>query len=141
MSLLLLLGGILQNRPVKPEGEHDKVRVRCSEESKKRFGVEAVRIGGDIEPPDRILDGAVSFPELPRGTTVSPGVLIGEILFAPDGAVADTWAVREFQLNPPFPAFNQAIHTTLRKWKYEPVIVEGERMPFCMTVTVSVNWG
>jgi hypothetical protein len=139
MSLMLLVGGILQNERVKQENEHDKLRVRCSGESKKRFGVEALRIGGDIEPPDRLVDSAPNFPELPRGTTVSLGVWIGEILIAPDGAVADTWSVREFQLNPPFPAFNQAIHTALRKWKYDPIIVEGERMPVCMTVTVNIN--
>jgi hypothetical protein len=121
VSLVLILGSAVATIAVTVHEERTKVQARCSDESMKRFELEAVRIGGDMKPPKKLkVDNVWEFPALPPGTTVS-GIWIGEILISPDGSVADTWAAREIKLDPPFPEFNEAIRSTVRKWKYEPV--------------------
>jgi outer membrane biosynthesis protein TonB len=64
---------------------------------------------------------------------------IGEVLLSTDGKVARVWTVREVEFTPPFPAFNQAIVDALKKWEFTPVVVKGEAIPLCTTVTVNIN--
>jgi hypothetical protein len=140
VSLVLILGSAVATAAVTVQEERTKVQALCSDQSRKVFELEAVRIGGDIKPPKKLkVDNAWEFPELPPGTTAS-GIWNGEILIGPDGSVADTWAAREIHLDPPFPEFNEAIRSTISKWKYEPVVIDGKKMPVCMSVTVNVDF-
>jgi hypothetical protein len=140
MSLVLILGSAAATAAVTVHEERTKVQALCSDQSRKRFELEAVRIGGDMKPPKKLkVDNDWELPELPPGTMAS-GIYIGEILISPDGSVADTWAAREIKLDPPFPEFNEAIRSTIKKWKYEPVVVDGEKMPVCMSVTLNVDF-
>jgi outer membrane biosynthesis protein TonB len=147
LTLFLVVGSMLETVTLMPQRTEDKLPLRCSEESRKRFKMEAVRIGGDIKPPQKpvkppkkLADAQPEFPKLPPRTTISSGIWIGEALIAADGSVADAWSVREPRLTPPFPEFNEAILKAIRKWEYEPVTVEGERMPFCMVITVNIDF-
>jgi hypothetical protein len=65
---------------------------------------------------------------------------IGEILVDTHGKVGRVWTVREVEFTPSFPAFNQAIVDALKKWEFTPVVVKGDAIPLCTTVTVSINW-
>jgi hypothetical protein len=65
---------------------------------------------------------------------------IGELLLDTHGKVARVWTVREVEFTPSFPAFNQAIVDALKKWEFTPVVVKGDAIPLCTTVTVSINW-
>jgi hypothetical protein len=65
---------------------------------------------------------------------------IGEALVSSSGKVDQVWPVREVTFTPAFPAFNKAIVDAIRRSVYEPVIVDGKPLPFCMTVSVQINW-
>lgn len=52
----------------------------------------------------------------------------------------EVWTTREMAFIPPFPAFNRAIVDAFRQWRFEPVVVQGERVPLCMTVTHIVDF-
>ena len=56
------------------------------------------------------------------------------------GLVKEVWTTREMAFIPPFPAFNRAIVDAFRQWRFEPVVVQGERVPLCMTVTHIVDF-
>ena len=53
--------------------------------------------------------------------------------------VVDAWAIRELSFTPPFPEYNDAILKMIRKREYEPLLLERQRTPFCIVVTVNIN--
>jgi hypothetical protein len=140
LSLFWILGSALKTAPSSPQKSESKTQLRCAAESKKQFQRGAVRIGGDIKPPKKLVDAQLRFPELPPGTRISSGFWLGEALVAADGSIAAAWAVREPRLDPPFPDFNEAILEAIKKWEYEPVIVAGEKTPFCIVVSVNIDF-
>ncbi len=89
--------------------------------------------------PRKIHDVHPSYPDLPPGT-VGSGVWIGEFLIGTTGKVIRVWPLREIEFTPPFPPFNAAIRDAVEKWQYEPFAPDGVAVPFCVTVTVHVNW-
>jgi hypothetical protein len=88
--------------------------------------------------PKKTRDVKLNFPEPPAGTVVG-GMWLGEVLLDSSGKVRRVWPLREAQLTPPFPPFNEAIVATIRQWEYEPVVVDSEASPACMTVVVNVH--
>jgi hypothetical protein len=111
----------------------------CMQEGAKVVGVTPVQIGKQVPQPRKIRHVPPEYPALPAGTTAR-GVWIGELLADPQGAIVRIWSIREFEFNPPFPPFNRAIEDAIRQWRFEPLIVKGQRMPACMTVSIGVNW-
>lgn len=111
----------------------------CEREAKKLTGEKAVRIGGSIRAPKQLRDVSPNYPKQPPGTTGS-GMWLGEALVSSSGKVVQVWAIREVTFKPAFPAFNEAIVESIHRREYEPVIVEGKPSPFCMTVSVNINW-
>jgi len=111
----------------------------CEGEAEKLLGQKPVRISGSIRPPKRVRDASPDFRELPPGTTVS-GMWIGEALVDNSGQVTRVWPVREVVLRPASPAFNNAIVDAIRRWEYEPLLVDSKPSPFCMTVSVNIDF-
>jgi hypothetical protein len=112
---------------------------RCEAESRIRFGTSpayAVHLKGG---PKRLRGSKLSLPEVPHGTRGS-GRAIHQFLIGPDGRVQAVWAVQEPVLDPPFPAFSQAIVDELKTWEYEPYRVGGKALPVCMTVSTDIHW-
>jgi hypothetical protein len=130
---------LLETVPLSPQEVDAMLKFRCSEESKKQLNREAVKIGKEIKPPRKLVDAGMQFPEFPPGTKVKGTVWVGEALVGTDGLVVDTWAIRELSFTPPFSEYNDEILKMIRKWEYEPVLVKGERTPFCITVTVNID--
>jgi len=64
---------------------------------------------------------------------------MGEFLLDTQGKVLKVWTLREVGLSPPFPLFNEAIVDAIPQWQFEPLIVEGQSVPACTTVTVMTN--
>jgi hypothetical protein len=110
----------------------------CIREGAKMVGAPPVTLRGRT-PPKKVTDVKPNYPTLPVGTT-GTGTWIGELLVDVSGSVAQSWTIREIQLTPPLPSFNQAIVEALRQWKYEPLVVSSKPVPFCFTATVSINW-
>jgi outer membrane biosynthesis protein TonB len=65
---------------------------------------------------------------------------MGEVLLDVRGKVAEVWTIHEADLSPPFPAFNQAIVDAIRRWEFEPLMVNERATSACTTVTVMINW-
>ena len=108
-------------------------------DGEKLAGEAPVLAGKAARPPRKILDAPVKFPEQPAGT-VGSGVWIGEVLIGRDGKVLRVWPIREVRFTPPFPSFNAAIVDAAKRSVYEPVTVDSRAVPFCMTMTVNINW-
>jgi hypothetical protein len=121
---------------------HEKSNRRpgvCEREAEKLVGQKAVRIGRSMLAPKKLRHVPPKYPELPPGTAGS-GVWLGEVLINNTGKVAHVWPIREVKFAPPFPAFNNAITDAMQQWEFEPLLVLGKPMAFCMTVTVNINW-
>jgi outer membrane biosynthesis protein TonB len=111
----------------------------CEREGVKIVGRTPARVGKGVRAPRKLRDAKPQYPDLPANT-VGSGMWIGEFLVDTHGKVARVWTVREVEFTPPFPAFNQAIVDALKKWEFTPVVVKGDAIPLCTTVTVSINW-
>jgi hypothetical protein len=122
-------------------GNPNKARAgACEREAEKLTGQKTVRIGGAIRAPKQLRQVSPNYPTQP-GTTVGTGAWIGEALVNSSGKVVKVWPIREVTFTPPFPAFNKAIVDEIHRREYEPLIVGGKPSPFCMTVSVQINWG
>jgi hypothetical protein len=60
------------------------------------------------------------------------------LLLHTKGKAFQVWPIREVQLTPAFPPFNESILATIRQWEYEP-LVESQAVPWCVTVTVNID--
>jgi TonB family protein len=89
-----------------------------------------VRVGGNIATPRRIVDASPVTPDTARQAGIT-GVVILEIIIAPDGRVRDAKVLRSI------PPLDQAAIDTVRQWRYEPTLLNGAPVPVIMTVTVN----
>ena len=88
------------------------------------------RVGGDIKPPQKIVDVAPAYPAIARAAHVE-GVVILEVVIAADGSVRDVRILRSI------PLFDAAATEAVRQWRFSPTLLNGERVPIVMTVTVA----
>ena len=114
-------------------------RRACEKESEKLWGQKPVRIGGSMRPPKKLRSVAPQYPDLPP-ETLGSGIWLGEVLIGDSGKVAYVWPIREVIFSPPFPAFNNAITDAIRQWEFAPLLVQGQPMPVCMTVSMTIDW-
>ena len=91
---------------------------------------EAVRIGGNIKPPTKILDVKPVYPDVAQKARVQ-GVVICEVLVRPDGTVADVRVLRSI------PLLDQAAFNAVLQWIFTPTLLNGTAVPVIMTVTVN----
>jgi hypothetical protein len=110
----------------------------CHREGLKVVGTKPILPGKNIVAPKKIRNVKPRYPDLPEGTSVS-GIWIGEVLVDAKGKIAEVWQIREVRLTPPFPAFNESIVAAIRQWEYEPLLVDSQTVPWCMTVTVNID--
>lgn len=97
-----------------------------------------MQVGKAVKAPRKIRHVSPRYPPWPPGATVR-GIWIGEALIDAQGRVVQVWPIREVEITPPLPAFNRAIVNAIRQWEFEPLLVDGMKMPVCMTVTVNIN--
>jgi hypothetical protein len=120
--------------------EPNKARTgACEREAEKLTGQKTVRIGGAIRAPKQLREVSPNYPKQSPGT-VGTGAWIGEALVNSSGEVVKVWTIRDVTFTPAFPAFNNAIVDDIHRREYEPVIVDGKPSPFCLTVSVQINW-
>lgn len=90
----------------------------------------AIRVGGGVPPPKKMLDVPPVYPQVARDARVQ-GVVIIEATVAPDGTVSEARVLRSI------PLFDQAALTAVKQWRYEPTWLNGEAVPVQMVVTVN----
>jgi TonB family protein len=91
---------------------------------------DAVRVGGSVRPPARIVDVKAVYPEVARTARVQ-GVVICEVLIGTDGKVADARVLRSI------PLLDEAALDAVRQWEFTPVLLNGNPVPVIMTMTVN----
>jgi TonB family protein len=90
----------------------------------------ALKVGGDIRPPTRVVNVNPVYPPDAREARVQ-GVVILEVLVGPDGKVEDSRILRSI------PMLDQAATDAVRQWEFTPTTVNGEAKKVIMTVTVN----
>jgi protein TonB len=91
--------------------------------------VKAVRVGGDIREPRKVVDVAPVYPELAMKAGVQ-GIVIIEATIDARGRVVDATVLKGV------PMLDEAALEAVRKWVYTPTLLDGVPTPVIMTVTV-----
>jgi protein TonB len=92
----------------------------------------AVRVGGDIRPPQRIHHVVPRYPTFARDARVQ-GLVILEATISEDGSVRDVHVLRGN------PLLDNAAVDAVRQWRFTPTRLNGQAVPVVMTVTVSFS--
>ncbi|HEY3158432.1 MAG TPA: energy transducer TonB [Vicinamibacterales bacterium] len=87
-------------------------------------------VGGDIKPPQKVVDVAPVYPPLARAARVE-GIVILEAVIAEDGSVRDVRVLRSVQL------LDDAAAEAVRQWRFTPTLLNGQPVPVVMTITVA----
>ncbi len=112
----------------------------CMQQGAKLAGIAPVKIGKGVPQPRKVRNVTPTYPDLPPGTRIRINHWVGELLVDGQGVVKEVWATREMTFIPLFPAFNRALVDALRQWRFEPLVLQRARVPFCMTVTHIVDF-
>jgi TonB family protein len=89
----------------------------------------ALRVGGNIRTPRKIMDVKAVYPPEARDAQVQ-GVVILEVRIEPDGRVGGARVLRSI------PLLDQAALDAVQQWEFEPTLLNGSAVPVIMTVTV-----
>jgi TonB family protein len=90
----------------------------------------AVRVGGNVRPPAKLVDVPPVRPELAERANVR-GIVILEVIIDVDGTVKNARVLRSI------PILDAAALDAVRQWRYEPTMIDGKPVPVIMTVSVS----
>jgi protein TonB len=94
--------------------------------------VRVVRVGGQLLPPKQLRRTDPVYPDLAVQARVQ-GLVVIEAHVGVDGAVKDVRVLRSI------PLLDDAALAAVRQWRYQPLLLNGERMEFLLTVTVKFN--
>lgn len=111
----------------------------CLAVSKKVLAQRAVPIEGKVVAPRKVRDVPPAYPSR-EGPSVGKGLWLGEALIDGSGKVREVWALQEFEFDPAWPEFNDAIPIAIRQWEYTPAVVKGKAVPVCMTISLEIHW-
>ena len=89
----------------------------------------AVRVGGNVRAPIKIVDVRPAFPEQAARAGVR-GVVIVEVIIDVDGTVKDARVLRSI------PMLDAAALEAVRQWRYAPTTIADKPVPVIMTVSV-----
>ena len=95
--------------------------------------VKAVRVGGDIHEPRKVLDVAPVYPDIAMKAGVQ-GIVIIEATLDARGRVVNATVLRGV------PVLDEAALEAVRKWVYTPTLVDGVPTPIILTVTVNFRF-
>lgn len=112
---------------------------QCVEESEKLVGRRATLLDAK-QVPRKLRDMPLEFPTRPGSTTAGSSIWLGDALVDQEGKVRGVWTLRPLRFDPPWPEFEDAITANIRQRTYEPATADGQAVPFCITVSVSINW-
>jgi protein TonB len=95
-----------------------------------RAPADVLRVGGNIRPPQKIVNVPPVYPQEAQDARVQ-GVVIIEAKIDADGSVAEAWVLRSI------PLLDQAALDAVKQWRYAPTLLNGAPIPVIMTVTVN----
>jgi hypothetical protein len=139
MTVTTMLGSALLALSVAAVAQAGPAR-QCVEESEKLVGRRAVVVDAKFRAPRKLRDVPLDFPTRPGTTKAASSIWLGDALVDQEGKVRAVWTLRPLRFDPPWPEFDEAIAAGIRQWTYEPAVVDGQPVPVCVTVSVSINW-
>jgi protein TonB len=89
-----------------------------------------LRTGGEIRPPAKTKHVAPVYPAIARQNGVQ-GTVILEATISEEGTVRDLRVLRSI------PLLDSAALDAVRQWQFTPTLLNGQRVPVLMTVTVT----
>jgi len=92
--------------------------------------VGAVRVGGNVRPPVKLVDVPPVRSEMVERANVR-GIVVVEVTIDVDGSVKDARVLRSI------PMLDAAALEAVRQWRYEPTMIGGKPVPVIMTVPVA----
>jgi protein TonB len=93
---------------------------------------QALRVGGSVQPPTKIVNVLPIYPEEARAARVG-GVVIIEATIDEGGYVADAKVLRSV------PLLDDAALDAVRQWQFTPTLLNGQPVPVIMTLTVNFS--
>ena len=90
---------------------------------------EPVRVGGQIEPPQRLVHVDPIYPAIAIALR-KEGVVILDAFLSEDGTLREVRVLRAD------PLFEEAALTAVLQWRFSPTVLNGEPVPVVMTVTI-----
>jgi TonB family protein len=108
----------------------ETVSFKLDEKDVEEFSKGAVKVKDDIPPPELITRVDPVYPEVARQAGVA-GAVILQVRTDVKGRVKDVMVLRSI------PLLNKAAIDAVRKWVYEPLLIDGEPREAVFTVTVS----
>jgi hypothetical protein len=100
-------------------------------------GQSPVRIDRNIRTPHKIHDAKIAWPG--SGERLVGGVWVGEALIGRDGSVHHVWTLRDIHSTPPWPEATDAIVAAVKQWRFTSTQVNGQNVPVCMAITVTIE--
>lgn len=91
---------------------------------------EAVRVGGNIRPPTKLVNVSPEYPAIARASRTS-GIVILEAVIGEEGEVRAVRVLRSI------PLLDHAAIDAVRQWRFTPTLLNNKPVPVVMTVTVS----
>jgi protein TonB len=91
-----------------------------------------VRIGGQIQQPALIKRVEAIYPDLAMKANIQ-GTVILEAIVDENGGVQNVKVLRSI------PFLDKAAMEAVKQWRYSPVLLNGVRVPFVLTVVMSFS--
>jgi TonB family protein len=98
-------------------------------------GLKPLPVGGMVKAPKKV---ETVEPVLPYRKTDTRGTPVIEVVIDTGGNVSEAKVVQSF--DPPWPEGDAAIVEAIRQWKYEPTVLDGNTIPVCAKITLTVQW-
>jgi protein TonB len=92
-----------------------------------------VRVGGSIQEPTLLRRVEPAYPPIAVSARLQ-GLVILEALVERDGAIADIKVLRSAG-----PVLDREALIAVRQWRYSPLVLNGQRKSFVVTVTLSFS--
>ena len=91
-----------------------------------------LKVGGAVKTPKRLVGGSATYPQDAINAKVQ-GVVVLDVLVDADGVPSDVQVVQSI------PMLDAAAIDAVRKWRYEPTLMNGKPVPVAMTVSVNFS--
>jgi TonB family protein len=98
-------------------------------------GLKPMPVGGMVKAPQKV---ETVEPVLPYRKTETQGTPVIEVIIDTGGNVSEAKVLQSF--DPPWPEGDAAIIEAIRQWKYEPTVLEGNVIPVCAKITLTIQW-
>lgn len=126
---------VLDVKPVRPSGSPEVMVFKpagAGASPVKPRGDEALRVGGEIKPPQKLKHVSPIYPPIAKAANVT-GVVILEMRIGTDGRVEEATVLKSI------PLLDEAALDAVKQWEFTPTLMNGQAVPVMMTTTINFS--